>query len=849
MSTRRLAAIMFTDIVGYTALMQTDEPTAIALRQRHREVFERQHETYRGQIVQYYGDGTLSVFDSAVDAVACAVAMQREFQAEPQVPLRIGLHTGDILISKTEVIGDGVNLASRVESMAVPGAVLVSESVYEQIKNQPEFEGKSLGLFTFKNVTKPIEVFAIVNEGLQVPNPRTLSGKFLKRTSSEGNWLQRLPIWAKYAAGFLLFLVLAPLIYFPLLSLLDAGASPRTVSFVDASGREVTREVMPAEARRNVYLGTFEVPGNDSTLAWTGLGLPHAVEFDLDQDPYCYTFLDEKEKLTALSPQLQAAEKNRCQYLLRGSLQPAASGYAAQVDLHAVPSGNRLASRRFAAAELLPLADSVSFWVKGRLDLPEGHLESFPDLPLDEMLTRSPKAYASYVRGLLVFISRSDVNFLSHFEQAVAEDSTFAWGAFYYANILYAYQRQGEQLRNYLDLALEHIGRMPDFYAVYVRQLDYKVNGENEKALQLLELMTEMEPNKTSHWVTRISESFSQNKFAACLAAIRQSRELGQPPNFQQLMEAKCLLWLGKEKEGLKIIEPYTKQNPDDQQGLLLQGQLLLAQGKLAEARDIFQRGSLLFGDSETFDDMLAHVDYAEGHQPMKEKEAANYIGTYWVEFLTVFRFELGYALQTLTFQATNQSCFLLYPMTDSTFGTVHGIKVKFRGGETAPVSQLILYQTWGPPVRATPVEETTDALVTAMGKGEWARADSLVGPAMAAAPNDPFLPLLQQHLSFRQTPAYQTEKARYASYAGQYDFQGQIFDLSTTDEHLAFYQVNNRQGLDPFRLYAFKPGHFLMLENTRSYCEMEAPAGKGAALLFHYLGQDQVIRAERVAD
>ena len=129
MSTRRLAAIMFTDIAGYTALMQTDEPKAIALRTRHREVFERQHERYRGQIVQYYGDGTLSVFDSAVDAVACAVAMQREFQQEPVVPLRIGLHTGDILISDTEVIGDGVNLASRVESMAVRGAVLVAESV------------------------------------------------------------------------------------------------------------------------------------------------------------------------------------------------------------------------------------------------------------------------------------------------------------------------------------------------------------------------------------------------------------------------------------------------------------------------------------------------------------------------------------------------------------------------------------------------------------------------------------------------------------------------------------------------------------------------------------------------
>ena len=126
MSQRRLAAIMFTDIAGYTAMMQQNEARAIELRQRHREVFERQHAAHRGQIIQYYGDGTLSVFDSAVDAAACAVAMQREFALPPEVPLRIGIHSGDILISETEVIGDGVNLASRVESMAEVGSVLVT---------------------------------------------------------------------------------------------------------------------------------------------------------------------------------------------------------------------------------------------------------------------------------------------------------------------------------------------------------------------------------------------------------------------------------------------------------------------------------------------------------------------------------------------------------------------------------------------------------------------------------------------------------------------------------------------------------------------------------------------------
>ncbi|MEL6653116.1 MAG: adenylate/guanylate cyclase domain-containing protein, partial [Bacteroidota bacterium] len=94
MSTRRLAAIMFTDIVGYTAMMQENEAHAVSVRQRHREVFERLHEQYQGTILQYYGDGTLSIFDSAVAATQCAIDMQLAFQEEPPVPLRIGIHTG-----------------------------------------------------------------------------------------------------------------------------------------------------------------------------------------------------------------------------------------------------------------------------------------------------------------------------------------------------------------------------------------------------------------------------------------------------------------------------------------------------------------------------------------------------------------------------------------------------------------------------------------------------------------------------------------------------------------------------------------------------------------------------------
>jgi TolB-like protein/class 3 adenylate cyclase/Tfp pilus assembly protein PilF len=181
---RQLAAIMFTDIVGYTALMHENETEAAAVRQRHREVFEKQHEQYNGEVVQYYGDGTLSVFKSAVEAVGCAIAMQQQFNTAPSVPLRIGIHIGDIVYDKNEIYGDGVNLASRIESLGIPGSVLISDKLNFAVKNQDTISTKSLGFFELKNIKEPIEIFTIINQGIKVPERSELKGKMKERKKS-----------------------------------------------------------------------------------------------------------------------------------------------------------------------------------------------------------------------------------------------------------------------------------------------------------------------------------------------------------------------------------------------------------------------------------------------------------------------------------------------------------------------------------------------------------------------------------------------------------------------------------------------------------------------------------------
>ena len=182
-TSRRLAAIMFTDIQGYTRLMQQSESEGIDIRRRHRGIFEPATRRHDGEIIQYYGDGTLSIFSSSVQAVRGACEMQQQFQEEPIVPVRIGIHTGDIVLSNEEIIGDCVNLAARIESLGVAGSVMISGKVEEEIRNQDDLYVKSMGTFHFKNDSRKREVFALEMPGLIIPQKKDLAGKLEKKSS------------------------------------------------------------------------------------------------------------------------------------------------------------------------------------------------------------------------------------------------------------------------------------------------------------------------------------------------------------------------------------------------------------------------------------------------------------------------------------------------------------------------------------------------------------------------------------------------------------------------------------------------------------------------------------------
>src|SRR6204780_2603763 len=165
--TRKLAAIMAVDVVGYSRLMGEDEAgTARAVRE-HRDAARPLVAGRGGRIVKTMGDGLLLEFPSVVDAVECAIAIQRlmvernaDVPEAKRIVYRIGVNLGDVLIEGDDILGDGVNIAARLEGICAPGGVMISSTAYEHTRGKLEVEFVDLGETALKNIARPVRTFA-----------------------------------------------------------------------------------------------------------------------------------------------------------------------------------------------------------------------------------------------------------------------------------------------------------------------------------------------------------------------------------------------------------------------------------------------------------------------------------------------------------------------------------------------------------------------------------------------------------------------------------------------------------------------------------------------------------------
>ena len=165
---RKLATILSADVAEYSRLMAEDEEQTLRIFRGHREIFESLVAMHRGRIFNTAGDAILAEFPSAVEAVRCATEIQTalhtrndQIPSERQVRFRIGVNLGDVMVQGSDLLGDGVNVAARLQSAAEPGGICISGSVYDQIRNKLSLSFRSLGERSFKNIPQPIRTFSI----------------------------------------------------------------------------------------------------------------------------------------------------------------------------------------------------------------------------------------------------------------------------------------------------------------------------------------------------------------------------------------------------------------------------------------------------------------------------------------------------------------------------------------------------------------------------------------------------------------------------------------------------------------------------------------------------------------
>jgi adenylate cyclase len=181
---RRLAAVLAADVAGYSRLMGLDEVGTARILREHRAVCDALVTRHGGRIVKTTGDGVLLEFPSVVDAVECAVAVQAAMaERNHGVPLdrrmqfRIGINLGDILIEGEDILGDGVNVAARLEGIAEPGGICISSSAYEQVRGKVAVEFADLGEQSLKNINRLVRVYAARSRAPVVPAPAPDAGE------------------------------------------------------------------------------------------------------------------------------------------------------------------------------------------------------------------------------------------------------------------------------------------------------------------------------------------------------------------------------------------------------------------------------------------------------------------------------------------------------------------------------------------------------------------------------------------------------------------------------------------------------------------------------------------------
>ena len=523
---RRLAAILAADVVGYSRLMEQDEAdTFERLRAHRKELFEPEIEKRYGRIFKLMGDGLLAEFASVVDAVECAIVMQREMASRNQdlpddrrIDVRIGINLGDVIVEGEDRHGEGVNIAARLQQLAEPGGICVARNVHDQVKNKLDLRFRDLGDHTVKNIAEAVQVFVVLPDGAKEPRrtPRNWHGK-------------RYP--GRVAAGALVLLLLA------------AGG---TIAWLrpwqpDIEPASIDRMALPLPDKPSVAVLPFTNMSADPEQEYFADGMTDDLITDLSK--VSSLFVIARNSSFAYKGRRidmrQVAEDLGVRYVVEGSVRRAGDTVRVNAQLVDTITGGQVWADRYdgSVADIFAVQDDMVRKIAGALalNLSEGEQEA-----IARGETINIQAREEFQKGWehqLRFTAEDNAKAAEHFTRAAEIDPEYG--------------------RAYAALGI-----------VYVRGCQWRWNNElgistaeaDSTAIQYLSQAEKRESSLTAVAASQIDLYNNQHEKALTEAA----RAIALDPNDPEahVAMALALITTGRPDAGLKFIETALRLNP-----------------------------------------------------------------------------------------------------------------------------------------------------------------------------------------------------------------------------------------------------------------------------------------------
>ena len=407
-SSRQLAAIMFTDIVGYTALMGKDEQKAFEWLQINREIQKPIIELHNGRWIKELGDGVLASFHSVSDALNAAIKIQQTCNTSNEFQLRIGVHLGEVLFENDDVFGDGVNIASRLQALAPPGGILISESVHNNVLNKREFDTEFVRTETLKNVKDAIRIYQVKAEG--VISLKTGKAPGEKKHSLKANYKKGL-----FIAALMIVLIGAGYFIYTLISKNAKDDKPRA----------------PGEiAKRSIAVLPFVNMSNDKGQEYFSDGMSEELLNLLSKVPdlkvisrtSSFSFKGKNQDVRTIGDALGVAN------ILEGSVRKSGNTIRITAQLIETKNGTHLWSETFDRQmnDVFAVQDEISKMIVNilKIKLLDKHITR-----LAKRNTENPVAFEDYLKGRYYWNQRSDDGLkkaIGYFQDAIKKDPKYA---------------------------------------------------------------------------------------------------------------------------------------------------------------------------------------------------------------------------------------------------------------------------------------------------------------------------------------------------------------------------------------------------------------------------------------